>query len=58
MGRRGHPLILEGPEWADRLGDEDRRALTPLFWTHVNPYGTFRLDLDTRLDRGFPAPPS
>ena len=21
------------------------RALTPLIWAHVNPYGTFRLDL-------------
>ena len=23
--------------------EEDRRALTPLFWTHVNPYGSFSL---------------
>jgi hypothetical protein len=28
----------------------DRRALTPLFWTHVNLYGRFDLDMDTRLD--------
>ena len=25
-------------------------ALSPLFWSHVNPYGRFRLDMDTRLD--------
>jgi hypothetical protein len=28
----------------------DRRALSPLFWSHINPYGRFRLDMDTRLD--------
>lgn len=22
----------------------------PLFWTHINPYGRFYLDMDTRLD--------
>ncbi|MFD3373720.1 MULTISPECIES: hypothetical protein [unclassified Streptomyces] len=32
------------------LTDEDRRGLTALFWSNVNPYGTFRLDMDTRLD--------
>lgn len=29
---------------------EDRRALSPLFWTHVRPYGTFQLHLDRHLD--------
>jgi len=28
---------------------EDLRALTPLIYNHVNPYGTFRLDMATRL---------
>ena len=28
---------------------EDLRALTPLLWAHVNPYGTFQLDMSTRL---------
>jgi len=48
--------VLEGPEGADRLGDEDRRALTPPFWIHVSPYATFRLDITTRLplDRAQP----
>jgi hypothetical protein len=32
------------------LSDEDRRGLTALFWSNVNPYGTFRLDMDKRLD--------
>jgi TnpA family transposase len=29
---------------------EDRRAISPLFWTHVRPYGTFQLHLDRHLD--------
>ena len=27
----------------------DLRALTPLIWEHVNPYGRFDLDMTTRL---------
>jgi hypothetical protein len=27
----------------------ERRAMTPLFWGHVNPYGTFQLDMTARL---------
>lgn len=29
----------------ERLSTEDRRALTPLFHGHINPYGQFALDL-------------
>lgn len=46
--------VLAQPQWADRLTEEDRRALTPLFWTHVNPYGTFSLQMDRHLDLGLP----
>ncbi|MGW4889963.1 Tn3 family transposase [Streptomyces murinus] len=42
--------ILADPEWAERLTDADRRALSPLFWTHINPYGRFELDMNNRLD--------
>jgi TnpA family transposase len=42
--------ILDDPGWAGRLGEADRRALTPLFWSHVNFYGRFRLDMETHLD--------
>jgi TnpA family transposase len=31
----------------DRLNREDLRALTPLFHTHINPYGVFELDLES-----------
>jgi TnpA family transposase len=30
----------------EHLSEEDRRALSPLFYEHVNPYGLFALDLD------------
>ena len=42
--------VLEVPEFHDSIGPDERRALSPLFWTHVNPYGRFRLDMDTRID--------
>lgn len=41
--------VLEQPRFHDRMTENDRRALTPLFWTHINPYGRFRLDMNTRL---------
>lgn len=44
--------VLGDAEWRSRLSADDRRALTPLFWAHVNPYGRFRLDMDTHLDLG------
>ncbi|TYB62046.1 Tn3 family transposase [Microbispora tritici] len=48
--------ILAEPTWAKKLTDEDRRGLTALFWSNVNPYGTFRLDMDKRLDLGLTVP--
>jgi TnpA family transposase len=42
--------VLDDPVWEKRMGAEDRRALSALFWTHVNPYGRFLLDMDKRLD--------
>jgi len=41
--------ILADPAWQDVLTEEDLRGLTPLFWTHVSPYGVFRLQMDQRL---------
>lgn len=41
--------VLAEPEWQGRLTAEDLRALSPLKWQHVNPYGTFTLDMHTRL---------
>ncbi|MFD6038450.1 Tn3 family transposase [Streptomyces griseoincarnatus] len=42
--------VLAEPKWANKLSAEDRRGLTALFWSNINPYGTFRLDMDKRLD--------
>lgn len=41
--------ILDDPHETITLDAIDRRALTPLTYSHVNPYGEFDLDLDTRL---------
>ena len=35
--------VLATPDWQDRLTAVDLRALSPLKWQHVNPYGTFTL---------------
>ena len=31
------------------MAAEDFRALTPLIHSHVNPYGSFELDMEKRL---------
>ena len=40
---------LAEPAWMGRMMAEDLRALSPLVYTHVNPYGIFELDMDARL---------
>ena len=42
--------ILSEPRWAGRLTDRDKKALTALIWAHINPYGTFHIDMNTHLD--------
>jgi TnpA family transposase len=41
--------VLAEPSWMKRMAQEDLRALTPLIWEHINPYGTFQLDMNQRL---------
>jgi TnpA family transposase len=41
--------VLTESDWAERLTVEDRRALTPLLYGNVNPYGVIRLDMHQRL---------
>ena len=41
--------VLHEKAWVHRLTADDLRALTPLIYAHVNPYGTFLLDMNTRL---------
>jgi TnpA family transposase len=35
--------------WLKRMTPEDFRGLTPLFYNHVNPYGTFKLNMNKRI---------
>jgi TnpA family transposase len=41
--------VLADEQWYERLTQADWRGLTPLFHTHVNPYGIVRLNMDERL---------
>jgi hypothetical protein len=41
--------VLAEPAWSGRLTTVDLRALSPLKWQHVNPYGTFTLNMNERL---------
>lgn len=41
--------VLSEPGWLERMRPEDLRALTPLIYSHTNPYGTFHLNMQERL---------
>jgi TnpA family transposase len=41
---------LIDPAWSQRFTSADRRGLTPLFWSHVAPYGEVRLNMARRLE--------
>jgi hypothetical protein len=41
--------VLADPKHLQQMKKEDLRALTPLIYSHVTPYGTFRLDSNERL---------
>jgi len=41
--------LLSEQQWLALMKPADLGALTPLLYAHINPYGTFHLDLDTRL---------
>jgi TnpA family transposase len=41
--------ILSEPDWMGQMGVNELRALTPLIYAHVNPYGVFRLNMTERL---------
>lgn len=44
--------VLAEPIWATRLTDRDYRGLSPLIYSHINPYGRFDVDLGKRIDFG------
>ena len=41
--------VLSEPKWINRMEKRDRQALTPLIYPHITPYGSFHLDMNTRL---------
>ncbi len=41
--------VLKTQDWQQRLTLEDKRALTPLFYRHINQYGLYRLDMNARI---------
>jgi len=41
--------VLRQKKWYDLMTPEDFRALTPLIYTHINPYGHFNLDMNERI---------
>lgn len=41
--------VLHEPVWLSKMKVEDFRALTPLIYAQVNPYGIFELDMEIRL---------
>ena len=41
--------VLADRGWLERMAPDDLRALTPLIYAHINPYGRFELDMRKRL---------
>ena len=41
--------VLTDEGWWARMTPDDLRALTPLIYAHITPYGTFKLDMHERL---------
>jgi len=41
--------IFKESNWLSKITIEDKRAITPLLHEHINPYGVFVLDLNSRL---------
>ncbi|UJB73025.1 Tn3 family transposase (plasmid) [Acaryochloris sp. 'Moss Beach'] len=41
--------VLSEPQWMKKMQGEDLRALSPLIWNHVTPYGWFNLDFKDRM---------
>jgi TnpA family transposase len=41
--------VLAESAWKTQLNANDRRGITPQIYSHVNPYGSFQLDLNSRL---------
>ncbi|SFJ81364.1 Tn3 transposase DDE domain-containing protein [Thermoflavimicrobium dichotomicum] len=43
-------LLENNQRLYNKMDPEDFRALTPLIYAHINPYGTFQLNMEKRLN--------
>jgi TnpA family transposase len=43
--------VVAQKHWEKKLTATDLRVITPLIFSHVNPYGLFKLDLNERISR-------
>ncbi len=43
--------VLAQKHWQKRMTARDLQAITPLIFSHVNPYGLFKLDMKERIER-------
>ncbi|MBF0508856.1 MAG: Tn3 family transposase, partial [Deltaproteobacteria bacterium] len=41
--------VLSDAIWSNKMTIRDRAALNPLITLHINPYGRFELNMETRL---------
>jgi len=41
--------VLSEKAWLEKMQPEDFRGLTPLFYSHVNPYGRLELNMNERI---------
>ncbi len=46
--------VLAESHWMQKLTPEDKRAITPLLYEHINPYGIFILDLNKKIPLNHP----
>jgi len=46
--------VLSEKDWRGRMTAEDFRGLMPLIYGHISPYGTFLLDMTSRLNLELP----
>ena len=44
------PVNRRRPRLGGQAFSDDLRGLSPLIYTHINPYGRFEVDLDRRID--------
>ncbi|MEV0589393.1 Tn3 family transposase [Nonomuraea sp. NPDC050310] len=52
LNTRTVQIVLAEPKWRKSAPTPTRRALSALFWSHLNLYGGFERDMSKQLDLG------